>query len=105
MFPRHGSTFSNLAQKQGKFIPMVKTSDIKKQFLQKMGKLLWDQRLKVFFFFLDCETKKLPFSQFSNLDFANPQFFGWSYKQGKQKKKKDSNFGIICFPKQNVIWF
>jgi hypothetical protein len=33
MFPRHGSTLGNLAQKQGKFIPMGKTSDIKKQFV------------------------------------------------------------------------
>jgi hypothetical protein len=33
MFPRHGSTFGNLDQKQGKFIPMVKTSDIKTQFV------------------------------------------------------------------------
>jgi hypothetical protein len=76
------NAFGNLGQKQGKFIPMVKTSDIKKQFIsRKDWKTPMGSKIEGFIvFFLHCEIKKSLFSQISYLDFANPRFCGWSHK-------------------------
>jgi hypothetical protein len=99
MFLRHCSTFGNLGQKQGKFIPTVKTSNIKKQFVSiKDGKNLMGSNIEgfiVFFSILKQRNHCLPKLHIWILQIFN--FLGGPINKGG---KKNSNSSIICFPKK-----